>query len=328
MRIVCLSDTHDAFRGLAVPDGDLLLHAGDLSRRGQVQEVLATAEWLRSLPHRHKLVIAGNHDFCLERQDPRALLQGLTYLQDESCEVEGLRIFGSPWSPAHGQWSFQAERGEPLRRKWQCIPDDTQILITHGPPRGILDRHVSGLPLGCEQLRERVASLKPLLHLFGHVHESHGSHLEDGTLYVNACNCSFGYKKQQPPIVVDWNDGMLLVQPPPPQVKPTVRSLAAWDDLVKKNGPPREIRYLPASEQRLELDQDHVFWLEVVSDDSHRGNVRFRPTARHDDVTDRGPDHTHRQWAFSFGLPVRPEWLEPLNSNPWGHYGEVPNLPP
>lgn len=322
MRIVCLSDTHDAFRGLQVPDGDLLLHAGDLSRKGLAQEVLATAEWLRSLPHRHKLVIAGNHDFCLEQQDPRGLLRGLTYLQDESCEVEGLQVFGSPWSPAHGVWAFQAERGEPLEQKWQRIPEETQILITHGPPRGILDRHVSGIPLGCQQLRERVESLKPRLHLFGHVHESHGTHRQDETLYVNACNCSFGYKKQQPAIVVDWHNGELLVQPQPPETEPTVQPLKAWDDLVKMHGPPREVRYMPAPEQRVELDQQHVFWLEVAS-----GRVRFRPAGAHDDVTDRGPDHTLRQWAFTFGVPVRSDWLDPLHSNPWRAYGEVPKLP-
>lgn len=327
MRIVCLSDTHDAFRGLPVPDGDLLLHGGDLSRRGVVEEVLASAEWLRSLPHRHKLVIAGNHDFCLEQQDPRSLLQGLRYLQDESCEIEGLRVYGSPWSPAHGLWSFQAERGEPLRKIWQQIPDNTQILITHGPPRGILDRHVSGRPLGCEQLRERVLQVKPLLHLFGHVHESHGSHRQDGTLFVNACNCSFGYKKQQPPIVIDWNGAELQVQPPPLEAKPMTLPLEAWDELLSSYGSPREVRYLSALEQRFELAQGHVFWLEVVSDGYGSGEVRFRPALAHDDVTDRGPDHLHRQWAFTLGLPVLPDWLDRLNSNPWERYSEVPGLP-
>lgn len=322
MRIVCLSDTHDAFRGLQVPDGDLLLHGGDLSRRGLVKEVLASAEWLRSLPHRHKVVIGGNHDFCLEEQEPRKLLRGLTYLQDETCEIEGLRIFGSPWSPAHGKWSFQAERGEPLRQIWQRIPDDTQILITHGPPWGILDRHVSGIQLGCEQLRDRVISVKPRMHLFGHVHESHGTHRQDGILYVNACNCSFGYKRQQPAIVVDWKDGELQVQLQPQQPEPILQSLGAWDVLIQRHGAPREVRYLPAPEQRCELDQGHVFWLEVVPE-----GVHFRPAGAHDDVTDRGPDHSHRQWAFTFGLPVRPVWLEPLNANPWKYYGEVPNLP-
>ncbi len=255
------------------------------------------------------------------------MLQGLTYLQDEACEIEGVRVFGSPWSPAHGDWAFQADRGEPLRQKWQRIPDNTQILITHGPPRGILDRHVSGVPLGCEQLRERVLRLRPRLHLFGHVHESRGTHRHDGTLFVNACNCSFGYKKQQPPIVVDWNDGELLVQPSPPSAEPSLHSFGAWDDLVVKYGTPREVRYLSAPEQRLHLNQGHVFWLAVMSDGYRRGQVRFRQAGPQDDVTDRGPDHCHRQWAFTFGVPVEHDWLEPLNCNPWGHYGEVPKLP-
>jgi len=212
MRIVCLSDTHDVFRDLRVPDGDLLLHGGDLSRKGRVDELLASAEWLRGLSHRHKIVIGGNHDFCLEQQDARELLSGLTYLQDQSVEVGGLRIFGSPWSPAHGVWAFQAERGEAIRRRWDAIPEGTDLLITHGPPRGILDRHVSGVHLGCQDLADRVAQIAPKLHLFGHVHESHGWIQGESTLSVNACNCSYGYKRIQPAIVVDWLGGRFQVQ--------------------------------------------------------------------------------------------------------------------
>lgn len=323
MRIVCLSDTHDAFRGLEVPPGDLLVHGGDLSRRGRIEEVEASAEWLRSLPHRHKIVIAGNHDFCLEREDPRALLQGLTYLQDEGCEVEGLRVYGSPWTPAHGLWSFQAERGEPLSSIWQQIPAGVDLLVTHGPPRGILDRHVSGSNLGCEDLRQRVEQVKPKLHVFGHVHESHGTYRSPHTLYVNACNCSFGYKRQQPPVVVDWVDGTLTVQEVAEAARAEPLLLETWELLIGKHGTPREVRYLPAAEQRRELEAGTVFWLEISAD----GRVGFRPAAADEDVTDRGPDHTLRRWAFTLGVKVSSEWLEPLNANPWANYTQIPHLP-
>ena len=327
MRIVCLSDTHDSFREFSVPDGDLLLHGGDLSRRGTLQEVTASANWLRSLPHPHKVVIGGNHDFCLERGDPREILHGLSYLQDEWVVINGIKIFGSPWSPTHGNWAFQADRGEPLRECWQRIPGDTQILITHGPPHGILDRHVSGTHLGCHDLAQRVEQVKPTVHLFGHVHESYGCLVQHGTLFINASNCSFGYKKMQPAVVLDWQDGQVQLQPPPAEKGKPVETIEAWEILIRQYGAPREVRYLPAASQQQELSQGHVFWLEINSDGFGSGDVLFRPARPNDDVTDRGSDHLHRRWAFTLGVPVHADWLQPLNCNPWERYGEVPHLP-
>jgi hypothetical protein len=106
-----------------------------------------------------------------------------------------------------------------------------------------------------------------------------------------------------------------------------MNTIEAWEHLIRQYGAPREVRYLPAAEQRIELDQGHVFWLEVVSDGYGSGEVRFRPAAPRDVVSDRGPDHLHRQWAFTLGVPVLSNWLDPLNANPWERYGEVPHLP-
>lgn len=207
MRIVCISDTHGLHHRLEVPDGDLLLHAGDLCGRGSLGELAEAADWLRGLPHRHKVVIGGNHDFCLEQQpqQARALLEGLIYLQDESTQVEGLHLYGSPWQPWFHDWAFNLRRGEPLRRVWAHIPPDTQILITHGPPQGILDKTFDGRLVGCEELSRRLDTVRPLVHVFGHIHEAYGQQKQGETLYLNASVCDLQYRPIQAPWVLDWD---------------------------------------------------------------------------------------------------------------------------
>lgn len=204
MRVVCLSDIHSHQRGIVVPDGDLLVVAGDLTKRGGRDEIDAFDRWLCTLPHPHRVVIAGNHDFAFE-QDPEARhwITGATYLQDEECTVGGVRIWGSPWTPRFFDWAFNLDRGAPLRRFWDLVPTGIDILVTHGPPRGILDRTFRGEDVGCDDLRDAVLRIRPRLHVFGHIHESHGELRQDGIHYVNASTCTIRYAPTQPPIVID-----------------------------------------------------------------------------------------------------------------------------
>jgi Icc-related predicted phosphoesterase len=208
MRIVCLSDTHLKTAGLAVPDGDLLLHAGDLTGRGSKDEVRAALRWLSGLPHRHKVVIAGNHDWLFQT-DPaaaRALLAetDLVYLQDAEATVLGLRIWGSPWQPWFMDWAFNAERGADIRQHWLKIPPGIDVLITHGPPAGILDRTIDGRDVGCADLLDIVRVVRPKLHVFGHIHEGAGRVERDGVVFVNASTCDVRYRPVQAPVVVEW----------------------------------------------------------------------------------------------------------------------------
>ena len=217
MRIVCLSDTHNLHDRIRVPDGDLLLHAGDATMHGTAEEIAAFDAWLASLPHPHKVVVAGNHDFLFERDPERArgLLRHAVYLQDSGVEVLGLRIWGSPWQPWFFDWAFNLRRGAPLKAKWDQIPQETDVLLTHGPPHGILDRVGGPLPrlmaavtgqgahVGCEELREAAFRLRPRLHVFGHIHECYGRETRDGTLFVNAANCDRAYRASNPPLVVE-----------------------------------------------------------------------------------------------------------------------------
>ncbi|MEQ1503619.1 MAG: metallophosphatase domain-containing protein [Myxococcota bacterium] len=204
MRVVCLSDVHSRFAGLVVPDGDLLVVAGDLTRRGTREEIGAFDDWLATLPHPHKVVIAGNHDFGFER-DPaaRTWITAGTYLQDEGCRVGGLSVWGSPWQPRFFDWAFNLDRGAPLEAVWAKIPVGTDLLVTHGPPHGILDQCFDGRSVGDEALRDAVLRIRPRLHVFGHIHEAYGQRELDGIRFVNASTCSLAYVPDQAPIVID-----------------------------------------------------------------------------------------------------------------------------
>jgi hypothetical protein len=150
------------------------------------------------------VVIAGNHDFAFERTpEARTWISRATYLQDEEVTVAGLRIWGSPWQPRFFDWAFNLDRGEPLRQVWSQIPAGIDVLVTHGPPRGILDRTARGEPVGCDDLLAAVGRVRPRLHVFGHIHEAYGKVARDGVTFVNASSCDLGYAPVQAPIVVD-----------------------------------------------------------------------------------------------------------------------------
>ncbi|HND88343.1 MAG TPA: metallophosphatase domain-containing protein, partial [Saprospiraceae bacterium] len=145
MRLVFISDTHSQHGSLQVPEGDVLLHCGDFSKRGELDEVGRFLEWFGAQPHLYKVLIAGNHDFLAEEQpDVFASLvpEGVIYLNDSGCRIEGVHIWGSPIQPWFFDWAFNRRRGPDIRRHWDLIPEDTDILLTHGPPYGILDEVV------------------------------------------------------------------------------------------------------------------------------------------------------------------------------------------
>lgn len=186
--IVCVSDTHGFHDQTDVPDGDILLHAGDLTKHGHLGDATDFNQWLGTLPHRHKIVIAGNHDFCFQREPDRARarLTNAIYLQDEAATIEGFHFYGSPWQPWFFDWAFNLERGPEIAAKWALIPDNTDILITHGPPLGFGDKTVRGEAVGCADLLDRIRVVKPKLHVCGHIHEAAGVVRDGATLFVNA----------------------------------------------------------------------------------------------------------------------------------------------
>ena len=193
--VVAMADTHGYQADLVVPDGDVLVHAGDLTTTGTLEELAEVDAFLASLPHRHKIVIAGNHDWCFQREpdEARRVLRSAVYLQDEAVTIEGLRFYGSPWQPWFLDWAFNLQRGRQLADKWALIPERLDVLITHGPPKGYGDRTWRGERVGCADLLRRVRDVQPRWHLFGHIHEDPGAWEEGATRFVNVttneCAC-------------------------------------------------------------------------------------------------------------------------------------------
>lgn len=183
--IVCISDTHNSQPTL--PDGDILIHAGDLTQSGSLKELRAAVDWLRAQSHPIKIVVAGNHDLCLDANynnnthsatDHVSLSssidwEDIIYLQNTETTVtcqngRSIHIYGSPCSSRHGNWAFQYPRSENI---WKGnIPGNVDILVTHGPPRAHLD-----LNFGCVHLLDELWRVRPRLHIFGHVHEGAGT---------------------------------------------------------------------------------------------------------------------------------------------------------
>lgn len=207
MKVVCISDTHSMHEDLIIPDGDLLIHGGDFCRYGDLDEVIHFVNFIKNQPHKFKVIIAGNHDFPLENKykaeaENLILNSGCIYLNDSGVTLEGFNIWGSPVQPEFGGWAFNRKRGSEIKRHWDLIPEDTDILITHGPPLGILDSIYDSRTVGCKELLDRVQSISPRLHVFGHIHESYGLEKVGQTLFVNASSVDFAYSGLREPIVV------------------------------------------------------------------------------------------------------------------------------
>jgi len=213
MKIVCLSDTHNCNQKIPVPDGDVLIHAGDATVNGTQTEVDEFLHWYSGLPHEYKIFVAGNHDWLYETDNHLARIltanYGIKYLEDSAYEIGGLKIYGSPWQPRFFDWAFNLNRGTELAAKWTLIPEDTDILITHGPPHGILDevpRRYWTENTGCEELLKKVRELsqkKLKLHVFGHIHCGYGQAEEFGVKFVNASNCDESYEPTQSAQVIE-----------------------------------------------------------------------------------------------------------------------------
>ena len=204
MRIVVISDTHGLHRQLKMPSGDLLIHAGDFTFYSEPPSIISDFNaWLGTLPHRYKVIVPGNHEFLLEDPQQRSAIMNATLLVDSRVMVEGLKIWGSPVIPLYGG-AFGMSRSADRKRHWARILDDLDILITHGPPFGILDA-APGLQRheGCPELMEAVLDAKPRLHVFGHIHAGYGTLRTPDTIFVNASLLGDSGSLDREPVVID-----------------------------------------------------------------------------------------------------------------------------
>ena len=186
LKLLHISDTHGVHRRLRdLPEADILVHSGDFTMSGSEAETLDFLEWLCDLPYRHKVLVAGNHDACLYGATLDGLDDNVHYLCDSGVEIEGLKFWGVPMFMEDCVSGHQEQL-------YAAIPDDTDVLVTHTPPYGILDRDESIL-YGSKELLERVSTIRPRLHLFGHIHKAHGMTNDGMTVFSNAAIMDEGY---------------------------------------------------------------------------------------------------------------------------------------
>jgi Icc-related predicted phosphoesterase len=203
MKIVCISDTHEKHRRIEMPECDVLVHSGDMvtdfykmgSRK--MDEYEDFFSWFSAQPAKHKICIAGNHDFAPYYPNTRTYFLELIpddvlYLQDEEVTIDGVKFYGTPWQPDFFNYAFNVAKTKNRQKLFAKIPVDTNVLLTHMPPYGILDMLPNEKNVGCAAILERIQNLPHLkLHVFGHVHYAYGiQHLSpNDTIYVNAALC-------------------------------------------------------------------------------------------------------------------------------------------
>jgi predicted phosphodiesterase len=218
LKIVAISDTHSYHRQVNVPDGDLLIHCGDISHRGELDIIKDFSLWLKDLPHKNKIVIFGNHEVGMRHGSKRLdAIEMITdaeayYLENSSVIIDGLKFYGSPATPRFYDWEWNFNRGKDIAIEWAKIPDDVNVLITHGTSHGILDmvqdipsNYGRDLHQGCEELAKRIKDLKDLkFHVGGHLHTDGGKSVNiNGVIYANAAICTENYNPTNKPIVVE-----------------------------------------------------------------------------------------------------------------------------
>ena len=210
MNVTFISDTHSKHDELNLKGGYMLIHAGDVCNRGLESEVVAFLNWFKNQNYKHKIFIAGNHDWFFEQETDDYIKdiipKEVIYLNDSGVCIDGINIWGSPVQPTFYDWAFNRNRGEAINRHWQIIPNNTDILITHGPAFGILDQTQDGRHVGCDNLLLKIKEIKPKIHVFSHIHEAHGILEFDGTTFVNASVLDLGYTMTNHPIIVDFEN--------------------------------------------------------------------------------------------------------------------------
>jgi Icc-related predicted phosphoesterase len=232
MKTVLISDTHGFQKyltskgmGKILPEGDLLIHSGDLTGLGRKDEVEEVLQWFKEIAshYTHGIVfIAGNHDKSFDpkfnyldnqRKKPdwleeklASLPNNIHYLENSGLTIEGLKIWGSPITPwFYGdRWAFNKHRGEEINNVWNTIPNDTDVIITHGPPAKIRDFIPSSREyVGCSDLLHRIQVIQPKLVCFGHIHEGYGLQEIDETIFANASICDANYDPTNKPHIIE-----------------------------------------------------------------------------------------------------------------------------
>ena len=207
MKFVTIADTHNQHNRLTLPKADVLIHAGDVSMRGTEPEIIDFLNWFSKQDFQYKILVAGNHDFYFERaseeQINKILPSNIIYLKDSGVTINDISIWGSPITPWFFNWAFNRHRGEPIQRHWDMIPDNTDILITHGPVFKVLDKTKKGQHTGCEDLLNKINEINPKVHICGHIHEDYGTAETAGIKFINASVLNEKYELKNKPVIFE-----------------------------------------------------------------------------------------------------------------------------
>lgn len=207
MKLTCIADTHNKHEEVNIPEGDILIHAGDFTDAGTLRECRAFLKWFSSQPHKYKILVSGNHDFYLEKLNKgeiRDLIpDNIHYLNNSAISIGNLNIWGSPVTPGEGNWAFRKGRGTKIAQYWNKIPKNTNILITHTPPYGIMDQLDDKSHIGCEELKKKLSSLKLKAHIFGHLHGNYGIARKNGVQFINCSVLDNRYRALHPAISIE-----------------------------------------------------------------------------------------------------------------------------
>jgi Icc-related predicted phosphoesterase len=219
LKICAIGDTHNQLNQIDLPEADVLVHAGDLTMGGRLQELVKLNNHLGAIKkkYRHVLIVPGNHDLLFQERESfaRSFITNATVLIDEEIVIDGIKFFFSPWQTWFLNWAYNfpendRETCEVAAAKYAQIPDDVNVLVSHGPPYMMLDKvdhynpkNIRGLHVGCPALAKRVDQIKPLLHVFGHIHASYGKVVTNDTTFINACICNEEYKPVNKPWVIE-----------------------------------------------------------------------------------------------------------------------------
>lgn len=224
IKLVCISDTHCKLNRVKLPDGDILVHAGDALSRGTLSEFIHFINQLENIKvkYKHVIYVPGNHDIISEKNETlvreECEARGIIYLNNEGITLEGIEFYGSGITPRFHNWGWNKDSGDcgtsyppehksydPIEPYWDAIPSTVDVLITHGPPRGIMDLSVySGDLCGCPYLLDKVMEIKPVYHIFGHIHFFGGQKEKvNGVTFVNASICTEQYVPKNSPTVLE-----------------------------------------------------------------------------------------------------------------------------
>jgi Icc-related predicted phosphoesterase len=215
MKIVAISDVHGKWNKIQVPECDLLISAGDYSFRGERHMIRDFHAWLHKQPATYVISVQGNHELWVQHNFGEATeiakeaCPRVHFIEEGLVDIEGVNVWCSAWTPWFHDWAYNAHRGHEIKRHWDHIPGHTNILVTHGPPYGVLDivPFADGTArerVGCHDLLEAVKRIKPDLHVFGHIHHSYGEMHVDGTSFYNASICDEMYMASNSPHIIDY----------------------------------------------------------------------------------------------------------------------------